>query len=133
MENGPGSSHHAPPTNALLVICGETTIASTFRGSDDFNDPYGFVDRLRETNVGLILNPVHDYMTRHEMRKKRSHYSLGGRTVISVWNQGRDKESYLPWTVFHDGVDQTDAVQELSRQCSDRPDIRIGIVDVSSQ
>jgi hypothetical protein len=119
-------------TNALLVICGETNIASTLRGSDDFSDPHGFADRLREMNVGLILNPIHDYMTRHEMRKKRCHYSLGGRTVISVWNQGRGKESYIPWTVFHDGAERTDAVRELARPFSDRPDIRVAILDLSS-
>lgn len=51
---------------------------------DDFSDPYGFTDRLGEMNVGLILNPIHDYMTRYEMRVKRRRYSLGGRTVISV-------------------------------------------------
>jgi hypothetical protein len=119
-------------TNAVLVICGETNIASTVRGSDGFYDPYGFADRLREMNVGLVLNPVHDYMTRHEMRKKRRHYSFGGRAVISVWNQGRGKESNLPWTVFHDGVERTDAVRELPRPFIDRPDIRVGTVDLSS-
>ena len=94
--------------------------------------PKEIADRLREMNVGLVLNPIHDYMTRHEMRKKRCHYSLGGRTVLSVWNQGRGKESYLPWTVFHDGAERTDTVRELPRPFSDRPDIRIGIVDLSS-
>jgi hypothetical protein len=117
--------------DALLVICGETNITSTVRGSNDFYDPFRFTDRLREMKISLILNPIHDYMTRHEMRKKRRYYSLGGRTVISVWNQGRGKESHLPWTLFHDGVERTEAVRELPRPFSDRPDIRIGIVDVS--
>ena len=78
-------------TDGLLVLCGETNIASTHRRSDDFSDPHGFTDRLGEMNVGPILNPIHGYMTRYEMWKKRRHYSLGGRTVISVWNQGRRK------------------------------------------
>ena len=49
--------------DGLLVMCGETNIASTHRRSDDFSDPYGFADRLGEMNVGVILNPIHDYMT----------------------------------------------------------------------
>jgi hypothetical protein len=117
--------------DALLVICGETNIASTIRGSEDINDPYGFTDQLAEMNIRLIFNPIHDYMTRYEMRRKRRHYSLGGRTVLSVWNQGKGKESYLPWTVFHNGHEQTEAVLEVSHAFSDRPDIRIGIVALS--
>jgi hypothetical protein len=117
--------------DALLVICGETNIASTIRGSDDFFDPYGFTERLREMNTRLILNPIHDYMRRYEMREKLRYYSLGGRTVVSVWNQGKGKEAHLPWTVFHAGEERTDAVRELSRPFGDRPDIRIGIVDLS--
>lgn len=120
-------------TDGLLVLCGETNIASTVRSSDHFLDPYGFTDRLGEMNVGPILNPIHDYMTRYEMRKKRCRYSLGGRTVISVWNQGRRKgEAPLPWTVFHDGTERTEAVRELPRPFSDRPDIRIGVLDLTS-
>ena len=120
-------------TDGLLVLCGETNIASTHRRSDDFSDPHGFTDRLGEMNVGPILNPIHGYMTRYEMWKKRRHYSLGGRTVISVWNQGRRKgEAPLPWTVFHDGMERTKAVRELPRPFSDRPDIRIGVLDLAS-
>jgi hypothetical protein len=71
---------------ALLVLCGETNIASLIRGSDEFRDPYNFAERLRKMDVQLIFNPIHDYMRRYEMREKRRYYSLAGRTVISVWN-----------------------------------------------
>ena len=116
--------------DGLLVICGETNIASSVRGSDDFFDPYQFADFLRDMGVRLVLNPVHDYMSRHEMRKKRRYYSLGGRAVISVWNQGKKRESRQPWTVYYDGADRTDAVVEQPRPFSDRPDIRIGVLDL---
>lgn len=84
----------------------------------------------------MILNPVHDYMAPIHginMRDKRQHYSVGRRTVMSVWNQGngRDAQVPVPWTVFHDGEDWTYAVRELPTPFSDRPDIRIGIVDLS--
>ena len=97
----------------LLVICGETNIVSAIRGSDRFSDPFGFVGQLQGLKARIILNPVHDYMARPEMRKKRCFFSQGGRTAISVWNQGRGKEPYLPWTVFHNGIDRTADVREL--------------------
>jgi hypothetical protein len=117
---------------ALLVICGETNIASLVRGSDRFNDPFGFADRLRDLKTCLLLNPIHDYMRRYEMREKRRFYSQGGRTVISVWNQGKGKEAWLPWTVFRNGVERTDCVKEIDRPFAERPDIRIGVLDTSS-
>ncbi len=93
--------------DALVMLCGETNIASLQRGSDDFSDPYGFGDLLGTTGVRLILNPIHDYMRRYEMKEKRRYYSRGGRTVVSVWNQGKGRESALPWTVYRDGEDRT--------------------------
>jgi len=116
----------------LLVLCGETNITSLVRGSADFYDPFRFVDRLRELDVRLVLNPIHDYMRRYEMREKRRFYSLDSKIVVSVWNQGKGSESHNPWTVFHNGSEKTYAVRELSRPFNDRPDIRIGIVDVNT-
>ena len=117
--------------DGLLVLCGETNIAKMEHHSD-FYDPYGFTDRLREMNIGPILNPIHDYMTTR-MLKKRKGYSLCGRTVISVWNQGKRKgEAHRPWTVFHDGLERTSAVRELPTPFSERSDIRIGILDLAS-
>jgi hypothetical protein len=116
--------------DSLLVLCGESNIASLIRGSDEFSDPYRFADRLTEMGVRVVLNPIHDYMRRYEMREKRRYYSLGGRTVVSVWNRGAGKEAHLPWTVFHDGEEYTAAVRELDPSWDDRPDIRIGVLDL---
>jgi hypothetical protein len=107
------------------------------RGIEYAGGMIGFTDWLRDKNIGPILNPIHDYMT-PRMLKKRLNYSLDGRTVISVWNQGRPEskgkgsEAPLPWTVYHDGNKRTNAVQELPRPFSDRPDIRIGVLDLAS-
>jgi hypothetical protein len=117
--------------DGLLMLCGESNIAKMEHHSD-FNDPLGFTDWLKEMNIRVILNPIHDYMTRYEMREKRRHYSDGGRTVISVWNQGKGREAALPWTVFHDGIERATAVRELPSPFSDRPDIRIGVLDLAS-
>jgi hypothetical protein len=51
--------------DGLLVLCGESNIASMVQHSD-FTDPFGFTDRLREMNIGPILNPIHDWMRRSE-------------------------------------------------------------------
>jgi hypothetical protein len=117
--------------DALLVLCGETNIASLVRGSDEFNDPYGFAEQLGDMNVRLVLNPGHDYMRRPEMRQKRRYYSLGGRTVVSVWNRGRGREADWPWTVFHDRTERTDDVTKL-QPFADRSDIRIGVLDLQT-
>jgi hypothetical protein len=78
--------------------------------------------------VEVILNPIHDFMKRHEMKKKRAALSLDGRWVLSVWNKGKKGETYTPWTVFHNGSELTDSVLEVSVQI---PSVRIGIVNVT--
>jgi hypothetical protein len=117
--------------SALLVICGESNIVSWKRKSKMIEDRFGFQDRLQDLKIGVVLNPIHDYMRRYEMKKKRRFYSQGGRTVISVWNKGKGKESKLPWTVFHDGEEKTEKVQVVSKPFMDRPDICIGVVDLA--
>lgn len=116
--------------NNLLVICGESNIVSLRRASGEFVDPFGFANLLDKRNVRVVFNPIHDYMRRYEMREKRRHLSQGGRTVISVWNRGKGKEAWLPWTVFHNGIEMTDLVREIPTQIPERPDIRIGIFDI---
>ena len=118
-------------SDGLLLICGETNVVTMQRASGLMRDPLGFVGRLDELGINVILNPVHDYMRRHEMMKKRQFLSRQGRTVLSVWNQGKGKgEAHLPWAVFHDGENRIDAVKEVLPRFPDRPDIRIGIVDL---
>jgi hypothetical protein len=118
--------------NALLVICGETNIVKLKRPSRTFEDGFGFCTRLKDLKIRFILNPIHDYMTRYEMREKRRFYSRGGRTVVSVWNQGKGKEARLPWTVFHDAQERSDEVKEIERPFSNRPDIRIGVLNLEA-
>lgn len=114
----------------LLVICGESNIAKLKRASKTFEDWFGFSDLLHALKTRVVLNPIHDYMTRYEMREKRRFYSQGGRIVVSVWNKGRGKEAWLPWTVFHSGDEWTDRVKEIETPIAERPDIRIGIIDL---
>ncbi len=116
--------------DSLLMLCGESNIVSTMRGTKELRDPFGFIELLREMDIRLILNPIHDYMRRYEMRVKRREYSLGGVTVLSVWNRGKGRESETPWTAFRDGKECTASVHELAPPFPGRPDIRLGILDV---
>jgi hypothetical protein len=116
--------------NGVLVLCGETNIA-TVRRRDGCADLYGFVSSLDKLGASVVLNPIHDYMRRPEMAWKRGFYSREGRTVMSVWNKGKGAgEARIPWTVFHNGVNRTGDVRELSCPLAERPDVRIGVVDL---
>lgn len=115
--------------NSLLMICGESNIVTLVRKDGSFNDPFGFNQAFDSPGPKIILNPLHDYMSRYEMRLKRRYFSRNGRTVISVWNQGKKKgEARLPWTLFVDGDERTHEIQEIPSPIAPRPDIRIGIV-----
>ena len=118
--------------NGLLLLCGESNVVTMNRGTGEMRDPFGINKRLKRLGIEVILNGLHSYMRRHEMQKKRAYLSRQGRTVLSVWPQGRwDNEARLPWTVWHDGQNRTDAVREVLPPFRDRPDIRIGVVDLS--
>jgi hypothetical protein len=117
--------------NALVVICGESNIVQLQRKPEKgFRDHYGAVPQMHRL-APVILNPIHDYMRRYEMKAKRRHYSEGGRWVLSVWNKGKGKEARVPWTVYYDGQELTDLVEEIPSPVQDRPDIAIGVCDLA--
>lgn len=101
--------------DGLLMICGETNIVNLVRKTGAIHDPHQFNQKLVEAGIRVILNPVHDYMRRYEMKEKRRYFSAGGRWVVSVWNQGRGRRSAHPWTAFHDEVDITARIAELQQ------------------
>ena len=119
--------------DAALMLCGESNIISTVRDGEAISDPYDFLPWLDAMHIQVVLNPIHDYMVRYEMKTKRGHYSRRGRTVIAVWNKGkrRGSEAANPWTVHHDGVDRTYNVQELKLDTPGRADYRAGVVDIN--
>lgn len=100
--------------NACFLVCGETNgVKYDKAGSKEIVDVCGLRVAIPE-RVKVILNPVHDRMSRFEMVEKRKFLSEGGRTLISVWNKGRvdcngrTKDGLGPaWTVFKDGVPST--------------------------
>jgi hypothetical protein len=74
----------------FVILCGETNIIKIRMRTGAVSDEFGFVGRLEQSGVALILNPIHDYMVRHEMKKKRAALSSNGRWVLSVWNMGQE-------------------------------------------
>lgn len=96
--------------SCCVLVCGETNGVKYDRsGSKKVHDPCGVRNAI-PPHVHVILNPVHDRMSRFEMVMKRRFLSEGGRWVVSVWNRGKlDKHGRTrdgaspPWTVFYDG------------------------------
>ena len=114
--------------NALIAICGESNIVNYIPSNGNFRDEFAFNGELEARGVRVVFNPLHDYMRRHEMKKKRAYYSRNQRLVITVWNMGRGRESSIPWTVFYNEANITTQVREVLPQIKGRLDIRIGIV-----
>ena len=53
------------------------------------------------------------------MQEKGRYDSRVVRVVLSVRSQGKGRESDLPWTVFHGGVERTDAGREVLGERAD--------------
>ena len=96
--------------NCAVLICGESNGVKYFKSDQEIHDTFGLAASI-PSNVSIILNPVHDRMTRFEMNMKRVFLSKNMRWVVSVWNKGkRDKNGTIKdgvdpaWTVYHDGI-----------------------------
>jgi hypothetical protein len=115
--------------NCCVLICGESNGVPYHQNTgvrDDFN-----LRRSLPKGVTVVLNPVHDWMSRHEMKKKRCYLSENNRWVISVWNRGkrdtngkRRDATGPPWTVFHAGREI--ALEPRQNQIG----VDIGIVEI---
>ncbi len=118
--------------SACILVCGETNGVKYDKiGAKNIYDPCG-VRAAIPPRVQVILNPVHDKMTRFEMMLKRRFLSENGRWVISVWNKGkRDCNGRVkdgsgpPWTVFKDGC-----LQNLSK-VDNGFGVEVGILEIA--
>lgn len=95
--------------HTCILLCGESNGVRYSRSAGGVVDAYGMRAAIPE-QVRVILNPIHDRMTRFEMALKRKFLSENGRWVVSVWNKGKqDRNGKVkdgtrpPWQVFHDG------------------------------
>ena len=116
--------------NCCVLLCGETNGVKYSPKDRQINDTYGLREAIPDESR-VILNPIHDRMTRFEMKLKRRFLSENGRWVISVWNKGgkdkngRTKDGTKPaWTAFYNGNEiEVDLIQNLHG-------VEIGILDI---
>jgi len=95
--------------NCCVLLCGETNGVKYSKDDKKIHDTFGLRKAIPQS-VNVVLNPIHDRMTRFEMMRKRQFLSKNNRWVISVWNKGKqDKNGKTEdgngpaWTVFHNG------------------------------
>lgn len=95
--------------NCCVLLCGESNGVKYSKENKIVEDTFGLLSSIpKETKI--ILNPIHDRMTRFEMPLKRQFLSKNKRWVISVWNKGkknkkgniRDGEKPA-WMIFFNG------------------------------
>jgi len=95
--------------NGCILLCGETNGVKYSKGDKKIHDTFGLRKAIPQ-DVNVVLNPIHDRMTRFEMKLKRQFLSENNRWVISVWNKGKEDRNGKTkdgnghaWTVFHNG------------------------------
>ena len=93
--------------NCCVLLCGETNGVKYSPKDKIVKDTFGLKAAIPHESR-IVLNPVHDRMTRFEMKLKRKFLSEHGRWVVSVWNKGKkDRNGNIrdgqgpAWTVFH--------------------------------
>ena len=116
--------------NFCVLLCGEINGVRYSKKDKKVHDVFGMKKSIPQEAV-VILNPIHDRMTRFEMKMKRQFLSRGGRWVISVWNKGKSfsggkrRDGKKPaWQVFCDGREVEIA------PIQNRLGVEIGIVEV---
>ena len=114
-----------------VILCGEINGLKYSRKSKSVEDAFGLMAAI-PANVRLAINPVHDRMTRFEMRLKRRFLSKG-RWVVSVWNKGKVhsdgkmRDGDRPaWDVYYDGEPRNDAVKAVHNELN----LEIGLLDL---
>ena len=96
--------------NCCVLLCGESNGVKYSKENKIVEDTFGLREFIQKKKTNIILNPIHDRMTRFEMKLKRQFLSEKKRWVISVWNKGKKdkngdtKDDEKPaWMVFFNG------------------------------
>ena len=109
-----------------VLICGESNGVPYHMDKKRVLDDFGLRRSLPRGTV--VLNPVHDWMSRYEMPLKRKFLSKD-RWVISVWNRGkrpRDGKGH-PWNIYRDKEEEP--VTLIQNHGIEK--VEIGIVKIS--
>ena len=116
--------------NCCVLLCGETNGVKYSKTDKKIHDTFGLKKAI-PPNVDVVLNPIHDRMTRFEMKLKRQFLSKKNRWVISIWNKGKQdkngkvKDGSSPaWTVFYNGNELE--VQKIANYIG----VEIGVLDL---
>lgn len=122
--------------NCTVLLCGETNIVKYSKASKKIEDKFKFL-RVLNKDIKVILNPIHDRMTRFEMKLKRKYLSKNKRWVVSVWNKGKSdkngkvKDGEKPaWTVYYNGKEKE--IKPIVCNISNQANIEIGILDLKN-
>ena len=119
--------------NWCILLCGETNGVTYSKKDKKVHDRYGLRKAIPE-NARIVLNPVHDRMTRFEMERKRQYLSKKGRWLISVWNKGKEFKDGRT----RDGKDPAWQVYRNGKRVPVDPvrndlDVEIGILDIPTK
>jgi hypothetical protein len=119
--------------NCCVLLCGETNSVKYTKKSKSVRDDFGIRKSLRK-EVRVILNPIHDRMTRFEMKLKRRFLSHDDRWVVSVWNKGKeDKNGRVrdgddpAWTIFRNGGKKEIVVTPINNH---QMNLEIGVLEI---
>jgi hypothetical protein len=120
--------------NCCILLCGESNGVKYSKTKKRVQDDFGLKKAIPK-DAKVILNPIHDRMTRFEMKLKRRFLSQNGRWVVSVWNKGKQdkngktRDGRKPaWSIFHDGKIEEVVVMPIPNEMG----VEIGILRVES-
>ncbi len=118
--------------NCVVLLCGESNGVKYSKSDKSIHDTYGLENAIPK-EVNIVLNPVHDRMTRFEMNLKREFLSRNNRWVVSVWNKGKqDKNGKIKdgldsaWTVYHNGQ------KKFTEPISNNYKLEIGVLNINN-
>ena len=122
--------------NCTILLCGESNIVKYSKARKKVEDTFNFLELLNK-DIKIILNPIHDRMTRFEMKLKRQFLSQNKRWVVSVWNKGKlDKNGNMrdgkkpAWTIYYDGKEKD--IRPIVCNIPNKVNIEIGILDLNN-
>jgi len=124
--------------NFAILLCGESNIVIYNKNEKKIRDPHSY-SPLLDKDIKVILNPIHDKMTRYEMKLKRKYLSKQKRWVVSIWNRGKsdkngkvkmDHKNPHGWDIYYDGMEKE--LKPINHNVDNQGDIQIAIVNLYS-